>query len=308
MLMPVLVPQRYPNPAITGHKQHNNPMKTILLRALLAVAVATQATAQATLATPELRVNLKYNTEADRYEVYAEANFTEAHFLLGASQISVVVPKSVADGSLNIVSATAHWTDYSNVYAPAAAPGHDFHGINTMGKSIEVQPNTPVMLFAFSLKGGYTDGVRLFVNSDDPGSKQPGMMGGDFANTLLNHKGHEFYKGAFSQANLLLATTRPNEPGQPVLLVAPNPIVGDDVRVTARGFVPGERLKLRLLSVTGVELASVEEDAAQLVNYRLRIPRQLGGRSAAPQAFLHAERLMDTPGPKTFCTKLVILN
>lgn len=285
-------------------------MKTILLLALLALANVTLArpTKATSPASSELRVNLKYNTEADRYEVYAEANFTDEHFLLGASQISVVVPKSVADGSLNIVSATAHWTDYSNVYAPTAAPSHDFHGINTMGKSIEVQPNTPVMLFAFSLKGGYADGVRLFVNGDDPGSKQAGMMGGDFANTLQNHKGHEFYKGAFSQANLLLATTRPTEPGQPVLLVAPNPIVGDDVSVTARGFAPGERLKLRLLSVTGVELAGVEEDAARLVNYRFRIPRQLGGRSAAPQAFLHAERLMDTTGPKTFCTKLVILN
>lgn len=278
-------------------------MKTILLSILLAVAGTTQATAQATPASSELRVNLKYNTEAARFEVYAEANFTEAHFLLGASQISVVVPKSVADQSFNVLSATAQWTDYSTVYAPAAAPGSDFHGLNTMGKSIAVQPNAPVMLFAFTLKGGYVDGVRLFVNGEDPNSRQPGMMGGDFANTLLNHKGHEFYKGAFSRATLLLATTRPNEPGQPVLLVAPNPIVGDDVSVTARGFAPGERLKLRLFSVTGVELVGVEEDVVQLVNYRLRIPRQLGGA-----AFLHAERLGERAGQQTFCTKLVILN
>lgn len=250
-----------------------------------------------------LRVSLKYNSEAQRYEVVANPSFRQTNFMLGPSQISIVVPKQVVDQSLNVISGTGRWTDYSNVYSPSSAPNHDFHGIHTLGRTIDLQPETPLLLFAFTLPGGYVDGVRLYVNGEDPNSRQPGMMGGDFTNTLPNHQGTEFFKSTFDRSLLTLATTRPNEPGAPVLVVSPNPIVGEAVSVTARQFAPGDRLRLRLLSVTGVELNKIEEDAARLVNYRLRIPSQLSG-----QAFLHAERLSDTAGQKIFCTKLIILN
>lgn len=287
-------------------------MKTILFLALLLVAGTAPQTAHAQKAipsTPELRVSLKYNTEADRYEVFAEANFTDDHFLLGASQISVVVPKSVADQSFYVVGTTGRWTDYSDVYAPAAAPDYDFHGLNTMGKSIEVQPDVPVMLFAFNLQGGYVDGVRLFVNNEDPTSKHRGMMGGDFANTLLNHKGAEFYRPGLAQADLARLTTETSSGAdQPSLMVYPNPVTGDVVAITARQFAAGERLRLRLFSATGVEISSLEEDAARLVNYQLRLPVQLVGRGAAPQVYLYAERMVPTTSRRTFCQKLLIQN
>ncbi|MCY7358858.1 MAG: hypothetical protein LH609_15645 [Rudanella sp.] len=284
-------------------------MKTILLLALLAVAdtLATAATpAYSTVpddSQPAFRVSLKYNSEVQRYEAYAQANFTQAAFPLGPSQITLVVPGQVADQSFNIVSATAQWQDYSSVYAPTVTPGLDFHGIHSMGKPIDVQADNPFMLFAFSLKEGYVEGVRLYINGQDPSSKQAGMMGGDFVNTMQNHKSVEFYREGLNERDLAQLTTKTTEPGEPTITVHPNPISGDVLTVTARQFAPGEKLSLRLLSVTGVEFARIEESVERLVNYRLRIPHQLAG-----SAYLYAERATPVSGPRSFCQKLIILN
>jgi hypothetical protein len=281
-------------------------MKTLLLLTLLiAGGFVCVRDMEATLidTKPQFSVSMKYNTEFDRYEVYAQANFTREHFILGPSQISIVVPKQIADQPLDVYSETGRWTDYSEVYAPAAAPDVDFHGIHTLGKSIDFQRDTPFILFSFSLKGGYTDGVRLYVNGKDPSSAQAGMMGGDFANTIQNHESTEFYQSAFDQVALAQLITEVAELGKPAVTVYPNPITSDAFAITVSHFLPGERLRLHLISSTGVELYGVEEETAKLVNYRVRVPRQLNG-----QAYLFAERTVATNGQQTFCKKLIILN
>ncbi len=252
---------------------------------------------------PRFDISLNYNTEADRYEVYAQPNFTRQHFLLGPSQVSIVVPRQVADQSLSVSGATANWTDYSTVFAPAVAADVDFHGIHSMGKNIDVQKDTPFMLFFFSLKGGYVDGVRLYANGQDPGSRQKGMMGGDFSNTIQDYSSTEFYQTGITQAALQELSTAPTGEGTPTVVVYPNPITGDAFEVTARQFAPGERLKLHLISSTGVEFYALEEASEKLVNYPLRVPTQLSG-----QAYLYVERANATTGQRAVCTKLLILN
>ena len=284
-------------------------LKTILLlTGITAAGVQAQPanqveTGQPDNSTPQFAINLKYNAEGNRYEVYAKANFTSNRFILGPSQISLAVPKQVADQPLDIYSETARWTDYSSVYAPAAAPDVDFHGVNSMGKVIDFREGEPFMLFFFSLKGGYTEGVRLFVNGKDPNSAQKAMMGGDFSNTIQDYRGKDFFRSAFNQAELAQLTEEVAEPGAPEVAVYPNPIRGDNFSVTAKNFNTGERVKLRLLSTTGVELYAVDEDAAKLVNFRMRVPNQLSG-----QAYLVGERTESLPGQKTFCKKLIITN
>lgn len=284
-------------------------LKTILLLAGLTIArvqaqpINQTETQQPDNSTPQFAISLKYNAEGNRYEVYAKANFTSNRFILGPSQISLAVPKQIVDQPLDIYSETARWTDYSSVYAPAAAPDVDFHGVNSMGKTIDFREGEPFMLFFFSLKGGYMEGVRLFVNGKDPNSAQQAMMGGDFSNTIQDYRGKDFFRSAFNPLELAQLTERVAEPGAPEVTVYPNPIKGDNFAITAKNFNTGERVKLRLLSATGVELYSVDEEAVKLVNFRMRVPNQLSG-----QAYLVGERAELSPGQKTFCKKLIIAN
>lgn len=196
-------------------------------------------------------------------------------------------PKSwlYADQALDVASSTANWSDYSTVFAPIVAPSFDFHGVHTLGQSIDFQEATPFMLFSFALKGGYVGGVRLFVNGQDPDSKQKGMIGGDFANTVQNYKGIEFYKSGVSQADLAKLISATSDEKEPAISVYPNPVTGDAVSVTAQRFPSNERLTLRMYSSTSVELSSVEENVDKLNNYQLRLPKQL-----SQQGFLYVER------------------
>ncbi|WP_375448426.1 hypothetical protein [uncultured Fibrella sp.] len=286
-------------------------MKTSLLLGLLVMVSATYPPAIAQPASPELRVSLSYNADRSQYEVYAEANFANDQFLLGPSQISVVVPKSVADQSLNVISSTGRWTDYSTVFAPATTPESDFHGVYTLGRSMAVQPGVPLLLFAFVLPTGYLDGVRLFVNGQDPHAGRPGMMGGDFVNTLQNHKGTELYRSGPTPTELVQLTQAKPEVGKPTLSVYPNPVTGDVLTVTVGQLAPDERVRLRLLSATGVEFGRVDELAGQLVNYRLRLPRQLTGPAyilAEPLGSTQREAAHPSASGQAFSTRLIILN
>jgi hypothetical protein len=79
------------------------------------------------------------------------------------------------------------WLDNSLVYAPAAQPANDFHGVGSNGAPVNLVANTEILLFHFTLPGGgCTDGLRLFVNGSDPNSAAAGMGGGDFGNTIDN--------------------------------------------------------------------------------------------------------------------------
>jgi CshA-type fibril repeat protein len=158
-----------------------------LLRLFLALAWITIFGSSLFAQAPNLEFNLRYSTALSRYEVYARPTLTQPTFNWGPSQISVVAPASVADAPFNVTSVVGGaWLDNSNVYAPAAAPSSDFHGIGSLGAPTSFTANVEKLIFHFTLSGGgCTPGLRLFINGVDPDSGAPGMFGGDFSNTVF---------------------------------------------------------------------------------------------------------------------------
>lgn len=145
-----------------------------------------------------IQLNLKWNSSASRYEVYARPNFTLSNFPWGPSQISVVVPNSSPDASLGITSiAAGSWTDNSKVYTTSAtvpAQTNDFHGVESNGSSISLTSGVETLIFTFIFNDGQCrDGVRLFVNNSDPGSNVSYMNGGDFRNSISNASLQDVY-------------------------------------------------------------------------------------------------------------------
>ncbi len=271
--------------------------RVLLLAGLLsAVASHAQPSGQAISSgddQPHIAIQLKYNGDAKRYEVFARSSFNATRFALGPSQVSVVLPKELADQPLNILSETSLWRDNSRIYAPDVAPVSDFHGISSSGQALKLQRDEEVMLFSFALNEGYVDGVRLFMNEKDPHSAQLGMKGSDFANTLINAQSQEFYRPGFTAPTTELAVAKVPSTEDAEVTVYPNPITSDQFTVTAKRFTAGERIKIRLFTTTGVEVATFEDDAAKLVNRTVQLPRALVG-----QAYLSATRVAAPDSPE----------
>lgn len=128
---------------------------------------------------------IRYSISESRYEVYARPNFSQSQYLWGSSQVSIVVPATVANSAFNVSSAAAGgWVDNSQVYGVLGA---DFHGVGSNGVKVDLTKDVETLLFTFVLPGGAcVPGLRLFVNGSDPDSSAPGMMGGDFSNTMYS--------------------------------------------------------------------------------------------------------------------------
>ena len=132
--------------------------------------------------------NLRYNETDDRYEVYALPDASNpTYFVGGGSQISLVLPASIADFPLIITTVNGGiWTDNSRIFAPAVTPAVDYHAIASSGSFITLTGGQELLLFTFQLTpSGCIEGPRIFENSSDPQSNAPGMAGGDFNNCLL---------------------------------------------------------------------------------------------------------------------------
>jgi len=171
----------------------------------------------------ELDFNVRFNGDVNAYEVYARPAFTDPfYFIGGGSQLSILLPESAADNALSVTSVNGGlWTDNSQVYAPAADPDHDFHGVATNGATISLISGVEVLLFRFTITEGCIPEVRLFENgpspAPDPGSSAPGMNGGDF---------RMFFANVFDPLNNNWRLNYANEglvcPEAPVVI--PNPI------------------------------------------------------------------------------------
>ncbi len=133
----------------------------------------------------QIDLTLKYNTTLSRYEVYARptTGFTQAGFPWGSAQITVVAPASLSNVALTVTAVAAgNWADNSRLYAPAAAPALDFHGIGSTGAAIDLTAGAEVLLFTFTIPGGgCLAGIRLFINGVDPDPSAQ-TSGGDFRN------------------------------------------------------------------------------------------------------------------------------
>ena len=137
----------------------------------------------------DVNFTIRYNSISSEYEVYGTPDFDDPFFFVGGgSQLTVVLPDSVGDSPFAITTINGGiWVDNSQIYAPAADPIHDFHGIASNGSSLIFANDQELLLFTFSLPGdACLPGIRLFENDSDPQSNAPGMGGGDFNNFFAN--------------------------------------------------------------------------------------------------------------------------
>ncbi len=152
------------------------------------------------LAQQSMDFTVRYNGGLNRYEVFCLPSFTQNNFTWGPSQITVVVPASVPNAPLPGLFPVAGggWNDNSLIFAPAAQPGSDFHGVGSLGALTNVVANQELMIFYFALPGGCVPGVRLFINGVDPDSSAPGMGFGDFGNSIDNGNITEIYNANYN--------------------------------------------------------------------------------------------------------------
>ncbi len=174
-------------------------------------------------------LTLKYNAASTRYEVYAKPNFTQNNFTWGPSQISVVVPNSFPDQALLLTShAAGSWGDNSKIYAPQANTDFDFHGIDSAGALINFVANQEKLIFSFlSPTGTCEAGLRLFINGSDPSSSAPGMLGGDFSNTISGGNNEDSYGTNYDNGGIVCAplTDDVNVVVEINVVLYPNPVV-----------------------------------------------------------------------------------
>ncbi|CAM3717649.1 T9SS type A sorting domain-containing protein [Flavobacterium gelidilacus] len=194
--------------------------KTLLFSALFVM--------QFLFAQQQIDLTIKYSVSNSRYEVFAKPNFTQNNFTWGPSQISIVVPASFPDQSLLITAfAGGSWGDNSKVYAPTVSPSVDYHGVSSNGQQTNLVANQEILVFSFlPPSGACVDGLRLFVNSTDPNSSQPGMAGGDFRNSIDNGALTDIYNANYNNngtsCTLSNATVDLSELN---IVVYPNPVI-----------------------------------------------------------------------------------
>ncbi len=169
-----------------------NTNKIIIEMKKVILSIALSIVAFMSYAQNNIQLTVRWSSSNSRYEVYARPNFTQTSLNLSNSQVSVVVPASVADSRLIVTSvAGGTWSEPTTggaVYAPSAQASNDFHAVgNGTGAPVGVTSGTELLLFTFTLPGGQcVDGIRLFNNTTDPGPSAAGMSGGDFRNSLAS--------------------------------------------------------------------------------------------------------------------------
>jgi len=137
----------------------------------------------------DIDFTLKYNSTDNQYEVFGKANNSQPNFFVGGgSQLSVVLPARIANSPLVITTVSGGiWTDNSQIFAPAATPTLDYHGVASNGSFMDFIFGEETLLFTFSIPNeNCVDGIRLFENANDPSSSEPSMNGADFQNYFAN--------------------------------------------------------------------------------------------------------------------------
>lgn len=139
------------------------------------------------LSAQNLDFTLRYSQADARYEVYVRPDASVANFFWGPSQITIVAPASVPDVQFNVTSVSAGaWLDNTRVFAPAAASSSDFHAVGSLGAPTLFTAGQETLVFHFTIPGQEcVNGLRLYINGTDPDANAPGMLGGDYSNTVF---------------------------------------------------------------------------------------------------------------------------
>lgn len=256
-----------------------------------------------TLAQRGLELTLKYNEISDKYEVYAKPNFTKRDFFLGPSQITLLLPSSVADEKLRILNTDGGaWDDNSIVYAPAANVTKDFHGISTLGAKVDFVEGNETHLFSFSLsKEMNPSEVYLFENGKDPNSSASGMKGGDFYNSLNDALSDDVYLRNYKVVQKEITNPREDkstfsELENSNLVLYPN-TTKDDFRVSLSEVNDDDLVTMIVSTETGRELIRVNTTKKSLEEKTFRVPSEISSQNLVVRV---------KSGKKLFGRKLIL--
>ncbi|MER0442854.1 hypothetical protein [Emticicia sp. W12TSBA100-4] len=232
-----------------------------------------------------LELTLKYNSQAEKYEVYAKPNFSQRNFLLGPSQITMVVPSAVSDEKLRIQNSDGGtWEDNSIVFSPTVNPASDYHGITTLGAKTDFIEGVETMLFSFLLSANINPTeVKLFENEKDPKSSAPGMKGGDFSNTINSALAEEYYIGNYKDTKVVLGVSEENktklmEFENENLLLYPN-TTNEDFKIVLNGVEDFEEVTMIVATEMGREIMKVKGKKADLMEKTFKIPVKISSQS-----------------------------
>ncbi len=232
-----------------------------------------------------LELTLKYNSQSVRYEVYAKPNFSQRNFLLGPSQITMVLPSAVSDEKLRIQNSDGGtWEDNSIVFSPTVNPTSDYHGITTLGAKTDFIEGFETLLFSFLLSESINPSeVRLFENEKDPKSFEPGMKGGDFANTINSALAEEYYIRNYRDTKVVLGVSDENktrliEFENENLLLYPN-TTNEDFKIVLNGIEDFEEVTMIVATEMGREIMKVKGKKADLMEKTFKIPVKISSQS-----------------------------
>lgn len=233
-----------------------------------------------------LELTVKYNAESDKYEVFAKPNFTKKNFLLGPSQITLVIPALVGDEKLRIYNSDGGtWEDNTRTYAPAANTAVDYHAIGTLGAKTDLSEGYESLLFYFSLpKNVNPSEVRIFENRTDPNSAAAGMKGGDFSNAINDALADEVYLRNYKEVKKTTIPTTDNEKtllelmNDNHLVLYPN-TTKDDFNVSLNGIADSEEVTMIVSTEMGREVLNVKAKKADLVEKTFKIPASISSQN-----------------------------
>lgn len=251
-------------------------MKNILFVITISFLTAFRANAQ-----KKLNLLIKYDANFERYEVFANPNFSQKNFTWGPSQISVVLPSSVLVDKIQVRNVDGGtWEDNSVVIAPEVNPKVSFHGISSGGDKVELVENYESVLFYFTLPKGVSPAmVRLFDNQNDPKSNAKGMLGGDFRNTIVDITGEE----RFSQVQVF----QESKIVEPALIPAefqasiyPNVVRDNNFSVSLEGISEKDGDVLMILTdLNGKEISRHKMGKSHIEKQKFTIPKVYNGNT-----------------------------
>lgn len=251
-------------------------MKNILLITSILFLKVLGADAQ-----KKLNLSIKYDANFERYEVFANPNFSQKNFIWGPSQISVVLPSNVLVEKIQVRNVDGGtWEDNSVVIAPEANPEVSFHGISSGGDKVDLVEDYESVLFYFTLpKSVSPTKVRLFDNQNDPKSNAKGMLGGDFRNTIVDITGEE----RFSQV-LVLQEAKMVEPAlipaEFQASIFPNVVRNNNFSVSLDGITEKDGDVLMILtSLNGKEISRHQMAKSKIEKQKFTIPAVYNGNT-----------------------------
>lgn len=235
------------------------------------------------LAQRGLELTVKYNASSDKYEVYAKPNFTKRNLFLGPSQITVVLPASVANEKLRIFNVDGGaWEDNSIIYSPTSNSIRDYHGISTLGAKTDFVENSETLLFSFSLGKDIDPAeVYLFENGKDPNSSASGMKGGDFSNSINDALSGDFYLGNYKDIQKKIISPKGDESVESEnnnLVLYPN-ITTEDFNVTLSNVSDDELVTMIVSTEFGKELIRVNTTKRKLEEKTFKIPSEVSSQN-----------------------------